>query len=40
MKNFRNETSDSIDMEYTTGSIDDIMADKKCNFEFRPLSIY
>ena len=28
-----------IRLTYTTGSIDNIMADKNCNFEFRPLSI-
>ena len=39
IKNFRNEMSDSIDMEYTTGLINNIMADKNCQFEFRPLSI-
>ena len=39
IKNFRNEMSDSIDMEYTTGLINTIMADKNCHFEFKPLSI-
>ena len=39
IKNFRNGMSDSIDMEYTTGLINTIMADKNCHFEFRPLSI-
>ena len=39
IKNFRNEMSDSIDMEYTTGLINTIMAYKNCHFEFRPLSI-
>ena len=39
IKNFRNGMSDSIDMEYMTGLINTIMADKNCHFEFRPLSI-